>query len=315
MPCETFKTVTQPPGAYALVVLTKDAVYAARDMYGLRPLCIGRLPEDAGYIVASESCAIQTVGAEYVREVRPGEILKIDSSGLKSFVGREPAKKTAFCIFEYVYFSRPDSILENQLVHTVRQRLGIQLAIEHPPPKGVSMVMGVPDSSIPAAIGYAAKTGIMYNEGLCKNRYIGRTFIQPGQELRKNAISLKYNPLVSNLKGRDIIVIDDSIVRGNTLNKLCRLLRSAGAKSVHVRISSPPVTNPCFMGIAISEKEELIAHTKTIDEIAKHIGADSLGYLSHDGMLKAVREGLETSESTGHCSACFTGDYPLKIDW
>lgn len=241
--------------------MTPDAIFGARDFLGMRPLSIGKIVVSdtvTRYVLASETCAINTIGGQFLREVRPGEIVRIDASGLHSFMGRAPAPQSAFCVFEYVYFARPDSLLEGQLVHQVRQKLGTQLAIEAPPPPAALSpehkdaelcVIGVPDSSLPAAIGYAKKCGIPYSEGLVKNRYIHRTFIQPSDYLRKLGVSLKFNPLTENISGKRVVLIDDSIVRGNTIKALVSMLRGAGAVEVHVRISSPPVRHPCFMGI------------------------------------------------------------------
>lgn len=299
-------------GAYALAILTRDAVYAVRDPLGLRPLCLGEL--DGGYVVASESCALLTIGAHYLREVRPGEIVRIDSSGLTSMMAIE-SDHHALCIFEYVYFARPDSILEGHVVHEVRQRLGRQLARESP--VAADAVVGVPDSATPAAIGYSLESGLPYTEGLIKNRYIGRTFIQPDEHLRQIGVRLKYNPLTDNLQGKRVVMIDDSIVRGNTAGPMVQLLRDGGATEVHVRVSSPPVRNPCFMGVDMATYNELIAHKLNVEEICHRIGADSLAYLSMEGMLKVVNrnEYVEPNESR-HCSACFSGCYPIAIpEW
>ncbi len=305
--------MTEAEGAYSLVILTRDAIYGVRDPLGLRPLCIGRLPENghpAGYVVASESCALGTIGAEFLREVRPGEIVRLDREGIHSTQGVPPAPRPAFCIFEYVYFARPDSVIENQTVHRVRQRLGEALA--HEAPAVADIVVGVPDSATPAAIGYAIASALPYTEGLIKNRYIGRTFIQPDDRLRRAGVHLKYNPLRANLEGKRVVLVDDSIVRGTTSGPIVRLLREGGATEVHVRVSSPPVRHPCFMGIDMARGEELIGHSKTVDEIRQHIGADSLAYLSHEGMLQAVTQ--ELLGNHGHCSACFTGTYPIRIE-
>ncbi len=293
-------------GAFCLTILTRDAIYAARDAQGLRPLCLGEV--EGGYVVASESCALQTIGARYIREVNPGEIIRLDRSGITSFEGHKQGQR-ALCIFEYVYFARPDTQLEGQIVHSVRQRLGMQLAREAP--ADADIVVGVPDSAIPAAIGYALQSGLPYTEGLIKNRYIGRTFIHPDDTLRRVGVALKYNPLTANLKGKRVVMIDDSIVRGNTAAPLIKLLRDGGATEVHVRVSSPPVRHPCFMGVDMATYKELIAHKLDIEGIRKHIGADSLDYLSLYGMVQAVQDAVTTE--TGHCTACFSGAYPIKI--
>ena len=297
-------------GAYSLTILTREAVYAVRDPLGLRPLCLGEL-EGGGYVVASESCALQTIGAAFVREIRPGEILRLDAHGLTSLEGR-PSEKQALCVFEYVYFARPDSALEGQLIHKVRQQLGRQLARE----AGVEadLVIGVPDSATPHAIGYSLESGIPYSEGLTKNRYIGRTFIQPDDQLRKVGVSLKYNPLTANLAGKRVIMIDDSIVRGNTAGPLVQLLRDGGAAEVHVRVAAPPVRHPCFMGVDMATYNELIAHNLGVEAIRARIGADSLGYLSIAGLDLAVKTAI--GHDSGHCNACFSGSYPINIpEW
>ena len=300
-------------GAYSLVIMTRESIYAVRDPHGLRPLCIGafvsRRGRKVGWAVASESCALATVGARHVRDVLPGEIVRLDRNGVQSIQGVPPAGRQGMCIFEYVYFARPDSLLEGQTVHDVRQRLGAQLAMEAPVEADV--VIGVPDSATPAAIGFALASGIPYSEGLTKNRYIGRTFIEPTERLRKSSVSLKYNPLQANLEGRRVVLVDDSIVRGNTAGPLVSLLREGGARAVHVRVSSPPVRHPCFMGIDMATHEELIGFRMRVPAIQHHIGADSLAYISHAGMLTAVNAGRELAGQ--HCAACFDGDYPLDV--
>jgi amidophosphoribosyltransferase len=295
-------------GAYALTLLTRNGLYGVRDPLGMRPLCLGRL-EDGGYVLASESCALSTIGATYERDIEPGEIVKIDETGVHSIIGKKSQRK-ALCIFEYVYFARPDTHLEGQYVHTVRQRLGRQLARESH--VEADIVIGVPDSATPAAIGYAQESGLPYTEGLTKNRYIGRTFIQPDDQLRKDSVHLKYNPLSENLKGKRVIVVDDSIVRGNTSGPLVALLREGGATEVHMRISSPPIRHPCFMGIDMATYKQLIAHNMDIPDIQKRIGADSLHYLTLPGMVEAIQEGI-ADETAGHCTACFSGNYPVAI--
>jgi len=298
-------------GAFTLVVLARNAVYALRDPLGMRPLCLGELP-GGGYVVASESCALLTIGAKYVREVQPGEILRLDEQGVTSFVGQKPDKR-ALCIFEYVYFARPDSILEGQVIHAVRQQLGRELAIEAP--AEADIVVGVPDSATPAAIGYSLQSGLPYTEGLTKNRYIGRTFIEPDDSLRQVGINLKYNPLTTNLKGKRVVLVDDSIVRGNTAGPMVQLMREGGASEVHVRVSSPPVRHPCFMGVDMATHKQLIAANLDIEGIRRRIGADSLAYLSLAGLTKSVRACIDVPE-TGHCNACFSGQYPVSIpEW
>jgi len=294
-------------GAYSLTILTRDAVYGVRDPLGLRPLCLGKIGED-GWVLASESCALQTIGAQYVREVLPGEIVRLDANGMTSIIGRESPRQT-LCIFEYVYFARPDSVLEGQTIHNVRQRMGMQLAKESP--ADADIVIGVPDSAVPAAIGYALQSGLTYTEGLTKNRYIGRTFIQPDQQLRKDTVKLKYNPLTANLEGKRVVMVDDSIVRGTTSGPLVQLLRDGGAKEVHVRVSSPPVKHPCFMGVDMATYKQLIAHRLDLEGIRREIGADSLEYLSLPGLVHVVQESAKGQK--GHCTACFSGQYPVPI--
>jgi len=297
-------------GAYSLVILTRDAVYAVRDPLGLRPLCLGKLNGE-GYVVASESCALSTIGAEYVREVEPGEILRIDRDGVTSTRG-SAVRERALCVFEFVYFARPDSIMDGQVIHQIRQEMGRQIAREAA--VQADLVVGVPDSAYPAAIGYSLESGLPYTEGLTKNRYIGRTFIQPDDRLRKQGVNLKYNALTANLKGKRVIIIDDSIVRGNTAGPLVTMLREAGAAEIHFRVSSPPVRHPCFMGVDMATRGELIAPDRDKDEIRRRIGADSLAYLSHAGMMKAVA--TATGREDSYCSACFSGSYPIRIpDW
>lgn len=292
--------MAQAEGAYALVVLTRDGVYGVRDPWGFRPLCLGRL--ESGYCLASESCAFGTIGAVFEREVAPGEIVRITVDGVESVQGRPP-EKLAFCTFEYIYFARPDSVIGGRTVHEIRQELGRQLAREAP--ADADMVIPVPDSSIPHAIGYAQESGLPFSEGLIKNRYIGRTFIQPTDRLRRESVAVKYNPL-RTVAGKRVVLVDDSIVRGNTAGPLVRLLRQAGAREVHVRVASPPIRFPCFMGVDMPSREELIAATHSVEEIQQHIGADSLAYLSLDGLLAVLgREGL--------CNACFHGKYPVSV--
>jgi amidophosphoribosyltransferase len=293
-------------GAYSLAILTRDAIYAVRDPNGLRPLSIGKLAE--GYMVASETCALSTIGAEALGYVKPGQIVRIDANGITEFEGRKPANK-ALCVFEYVYFARPDSVLDGEVVHKARQEMGRVLAQEAP--ADVDLIIGVPDSAIPAAIGFAHESGIPYGEGLTKNRYIGRTFIQPDDKLRKQSVNLKYNALTSNLAGKRIVLVDDSIVRGNTVGPLVQLLRDGGATEVHVRVSSPPIKHPCFMGVDMATYKELIAHHLNVTEICQQVGADSLAYLTLPGMLDAIEKAVGFRNT--YCNACFSGAYPVKI--
>ena len=288
-------------GAYALVILTRDAIYGVRDPWGLRPLVLGRL--EGGYVLASESCAFATIGAELVREILPGEIVRIDANGYDIVQGAPP-QPLAFCTFEQIYFARPDSLLNGKLVHQTRQKLGKQLAKESP--ADADIVVPVPDSGTPHAIGYAQKSGIPYSEGLIKSRYIGRTFIQPSNELRRVGVAMKFNPLPENLRGKRVVLVDDSIVRGNTSGPLVKMLRDAGAKEVHVRVACPPIKFPCFMGVDMASQDELISAQKSVDEICTHIGADSLAFLTISGMMRALKA------ESGYCNACFTGDYPFS---
>jgi amidophosphoribosyltransferase len=292
-------------GAYCLTVLTRDTLFAVRDPWGLHPLCIGRLG-DKGWVVASESCALGTIGAEFVREVEPGEIIAVDEHGPRT-VAHMPAPAPAECLFEYIYFARPDSVLHGTALHAVRVAQGRELAREAP--VAADVVIPVPDSATPAAIGYAQESGIPYSEGLIKNRYIGRTFIQPDDQLRKVGISLKFNALSDNLAGKRVVLVDDSIVRGNTSGPIVRLLREAGASEVHVRVSSPPIKHPCFLGVDMATYPELIAHRLSTEEICAHLGADSLAYLSLDGLIRSTRR-----TPSHFCTGCFSGHYPVDIE-
>ncbi len=291
-------------GAYSLTILTRDAVYAVRDRWGFRPLCLGKL-NGTGWVFASESCAFGPIGAELVRELQPGEIVRLDANGVTSWQ-TPAADRASLCIFEYVYFARPDSILEGRSVHNVRRKMGRQLAREHP--AAADIVIGVPDSATAHAIGYAYESGIPFGEALIKNRYIGRTFIQPDQRMRDLGVAIKFNPL-TDLEGERVVLVDDSIVRGTTSGPIVNLLRQAGAKEVHMRIASPPIRYPCFMGVDMARQEHLIAARMGVDEIAAHIGVDSLGYLSVEGLRSVV-----PFDGAQHCQACFTGDYPVVVD-
>ncbi len=293
-------------GAYAMVLASPDALYAFRDPYGVRPLCIGELPDGRGWVVSSETCGIDIVGATYVRDVEPGEIVRIDDEGLVSEQG-VPARKRAACIFEYVYFARPDSVLDGQSIYQARRSMGRILA--HEAPVEADLVLGVPDSGVPAALGYAAQSGIEYTDGIVKNRYVGRTFIQPTQAMRQLGIRLKLNPLPDLIAGKRLVVVDDSIVRGNTSKNLVQMLREAGAVEVHLRIVSPEVAWPCFYGIDTDTRSQLIAANMTIEEMNDWIGSDSLAFLSLDGL----RESVSGTHHAGFCEACFTGEYPIPI--
>ncbi len=288
-------------GAYSVVLATADAIYGFRDPWGVRPLCIGTYGDD-GYMIASESCALATVGARYLRELGAGEIVRIDASGVRAEQS-EVVKPPSLCMFEYIYFARPDSVLNGRSIYMARYEMGRALAKEHP--ADADVVMAVPDSAIPGGIGFAAQSGLPYVEGLIKNRYIGRTFISPDQKLRSQGVALKFNPIVENLRGQRVVVVDDSIVRGTTTPRIVSLLRDAGAREVHLRITSPPIVHPCYLGVDMATYAELIAANLTIDEICDKVGADSLGYLSVDGLVDAT-----SRVRTDFCLGCLTGRYP-----
>jgi amidophosphoribosyltransferase len=294
-------------GAYALLVMTENKLIAALDPNGLRPLSLGKIGDQ--YVLSSETCAFDVTGATYEREVEPGELIIIDEEGLRSERFTQQSQRS-ICSFEYIYFARPDSDIDGINVHQSRKSLGKQLAKESP--VGADVVTGVPDSSISAAIGYAEAAGIPYELGLIKNRYVGRTFIQPNQKLRDQGVKMKLSAVRKVVEGKRVVMIDDSIVRGTTSSRIVKMMREAGATEVHVRISSPPVMNPCYYGIDTSTREELIAGTKTVEEIREFIGADSLSFLSTEGMIEAIgRE--DDAPNQGHCVACFTGKYPTEI--
>ena len=291
-------------GAYCLVALTPDSLIAMRDPYGVRPLCIGKL-NGKGWVVASETCALDHLGAEFVREVEPGEAIVIDRQGLRAVQAVEK-RREALCVFEYIYFARPDSILRNKLLHPMRTNMGRELARQAP--VEADLVIGVPDSATAAAIGYAHESGIPYAEGLVKNRYVGRTFIQPDQRLRDQGVYLKFNPMRQVIEGKRLVVVDDSIVRGTTTPKVVEMLRRAGAKEVHMRICAPPIKHPCHFGIDMATQWELIASKQGVEEIRQHIGADSLAYLTIEGLMVAVEQPKDS-----FCTACFTGEYPMPV--
>lgn len=293
-------------GAYSLVIGTPNGIMGVRDPNGIRPLVIGTLPNNpTRYVLASETCALDIIGAEYLRDVEPGELVWITEEGLASFHWTVQAQRK-LCIFEMIYFARPDSIMHEESLYSYRLRLGEQLAKESM--VKADLVMGVPDSGVPAAIGFSRASGIPFGEGLIKNRYVGRTFIQPTQHMREHGIRMKLNTLKDVLTDKRIIIVDDSIVRGTTSRKIVKALREAGAREVHMRISSPPVTHPCFYGIDTDSQDHLVAATKSVQEIAQQLEVDSLAYLSWDGMLKVTNE-----DTNSFCSACFTGDYPINI--
>lgn len=294
---------SQVKGSYSVVLLIEDILIGARDPQGFRPLCLGRLGD--GYILASESCAFDLMKAEFVREIEPGEIVIIKGNKLESsFLPVDKKNARAKCVFENIYFARPDSHIFNDNVYQVRKRLGAQLAKEHP--AKADFVMGIPDSGNYAALGYAQQVNIPFEVGMIRNHYIGRTFIQPTQFLREFRVRVKLNPITDMIRGKKVIVVEDSIVRGTTSRTRIDALREAGAKEIHMRISCPPIVSPCFYGIDFPSTKELIAHNKTVQEIADFIKVDSLGYLSLEGMLSVMKE-------QGYCSACFTGKYPVEI--
>lgn len=329
--------------SYSLVIMMNDKIYGVRDPYGNRPLCIGRIvpvegygkisngksngtsshsDDTEGWVISSESCGFLSIGARYVREVLPGEIVEITRYGVRTVaVVERPRDKEnqtlpqAFCIFEYVYFARSDSIFEGQMVYTVRMECGRQLAIEAS--VEADIVSSVPESGTAAAHGFSRESGIDFVEVLCKNRYVGRTFIQPSTRLRQLGVAKKFGALSENVAGKRLILIDDSIVRGNTIGPIIKLLRDAGAKEVHIRIASPPLLHPCYMGINIPTKQELIGNQMNPSELAAFVGADSLAYLSVDGLVRAVRTNLKTNNKSqvGHCTACLTGNYPVELEF
>jgi len=291
-------------GAFSLVFMDEHTLYAARDPQGVRPLVLGRL--ERGWVVASETPALDIVGASFVREIEPGEFIAIDADGLRSTRFASKNEPRAGCVFEYVYLARPDTTIAGRSVHTARVAMGRRLAIEHP--VEADLVIPVPESGTPAAVGYAQQSGIPFGQGLTKNAYVGRTFIQPSQTLRQLGIRLKLNPLREVIRGKRLVVVDDSIVRGNTQRALVRMLREAGAAEVHVRISSPPVKWPCFYGIDFASRAELIANGLAVEEIGASLGADSLGYISEDGMIAATEQ-----PRSQLCTACFSGVYPIEL--
>ena len=292
-------------GAYAIVLITAEGLYAFRDPNGIRPLSLGELPGGRGWAVASETCGLDAVGARFLRDVQPGEIVRIGADGLHSEQGI-PAGRRASCIFEYVYFARPDSVIDGEVVYEARRRMGRILAREAP--AEADLVLGVPDSGVPAALGYAEASGIPYADGIVKNRYVGRTFIQPTQAMREMGIRIKLNPLSSVIAGKRLVVIDDSIVRGNTSKKLVEMLKQAGAAEVHLRIVSPEVRWPCFFGIDTDTRSQLISANKDLEETRAFIGCDSLAFISLEGLHQAVQ-----ADHRGFFDACFSGDYAVPI--
>ncbi len=298
------KALPQFSGAYSIVACTNNKLFAFRDPWGFRPLVLGKL--DKSIVVASETCALETIGASYIRDVAPGELVSIDDKSLESagFVGKQKMK---FCLFEYVYLARPDSILNNVLVHQVRQKSGEILAKEAP--VAADLVVAIPDSGTSAALGYSASAGIPFGEVFIKNRYIGRTFIAPDQRMREHGVKMKFNPMKQIAEGKRIVIVDDSIVRGTTMKKIVEVLRKCKAREIHLRICSPPIRWPCFFGVDTPERKQLLASTKTIAQIRKFIRADSLHYLSLESLIKASRQDKNTL-----CTACFSGKYPMPVN-
>jgi amidophosphoribosyltransferase len=303
------RTLPAWKGAFSLVALAADQVIAVRDAWGFRPLSVGRLPH-GGHAVASETCALSTLGCVDVDEVGPGEMVTLRGAEIERTQVLAPQPHGARCTFEFVYFSRPDSVWDGRNVHHARQRLGIELAREAP--ADADVVIPVPDSSIPAAIGFAGEHDLPFNDGLIKNRYIGRTFIEPTQDIRERGVALKFNALAENLAGRRVVMIDDSLVRGTTAGPLVKLVRDAGATEVHMRVTCPPITHACHFGVDMGHDGDLIAARLSVEEIADRIGADSLAFLSIEGMMRAVTERPDGS-GDGYCNACFTGRYPIAV--
>lgn len=293
-------------GAYVLVITTGDKLIGVRDPHGLHPLCLGKLPDNSGFVLASESCALDALDAEFIRDIEPGETIIIDSDGIKSVAASQWCRKN-LCVFELVYFARPDSIVDGVSVYNFRRKCGALLAEQNAQKITADLVMAAPDSGIPAAIGYAEASGIPYGEGLIKNKYIGRTFIQPTQEMRENAVKIKLSPIRHNIEGKRLILIDDSIVRGTTCRRIVKMLKSAGAREVHVCIASPAVKYSCYFGIDTPYRENLIAVQKSESEICEYLGADSLTYLSLENLAKAC------IDKDLYCKACFDGNYPMEV--
>ncbi|MBL4589984.1 MAG: amidophosphoribosyltransferase [Alphaproteobacteria bacterium] len=299
----------QIKGAYSLVAMTKECIMGVRDPLGIRPLVLGRLGD--AYILASESCALDIINAEYVRDIEPGEMVMITDKGMTS---RKPFENTGsrFCIFEYVYFARPDSYMGAQNVYEARKAIGIELAKEANV-EGADIIVPIPDSGVPAAIGFAQESGIPFDLGIIRNHYVGRTFIEPTDQIRNLGVRLKHNTNAPFIKGKKVVLVDDSIVRGTTSRKIVEMVRAAGAKEVHMRIASPPTKYSCFYGVDTPSNDKLMAHNSTVEEIAKHIGADSLAYVSTDGLYRAVGESKRDNDIPQYCDACFTGDYAVEL--
>ena len=304
-PERVFYAMPRMQGAFSLTLLTPDAVIAVRDPLGIRPLCLGRL--ENGWAVASETCALDHMQAEFTRELEPGEVVVISRDGVESAIYGEAARRSrALCVFEWIYFARPDSVMDGRLMHTVREDMGARLAREHP--VDADLVIGIPDSSTSAAVGYARESGIPFANGLVRNRYVGRTFIEPEQQRRDRGVRQKFNPMPAVIGGKRLVVVDDSIVRGTTTPHVVDLLRRAGAAEIHLRVCAPPIKHPCYLGVDMATRQELIAANKSIPEIRELTGADSLGYLSVRGLMDLVH-----GQQGGFCDACFTGNYPVPV--
>ena len=302
-------------GAFSLTLLTPELLIAARDPLGIRPLCLGRLPDHGGWVAASETCALDHLQADFVRELEPGEVVTIGADGIHSAVydrpdsdpnDPAPACRRALCVFEWIYFARPDSVMDGRLMHSAREEMGARLAREHP--ADADLVIGIPDSSTSAAVGFAQESGIPFANGLVRNRYVGRTFIEPEQQRRDRGVRQKFNPMPAILRGKRLVVVDDSIVRGTTTPHVVALLRRAGATEIHLRVCAPPIKHPCYLGVDMATRRELIAANKSVAEIRELTGADTLGYLSVDGLMSVARTG-----AAGFCDACFTGNYPVPV--
>ncbi len=302
------EAVRQVEGAYSLILFSKDQMVGVRDPHGFRPLVLGQL--NGAYILASETCALDIIGAEFVRDIEPGEMVVIDDGGVKSSRPLEPAQ-SRFCIFEYIYFARPDSDMNGKSVYDMRKKIGAMLAVESP--CDVDLVVPVPDSGVPAALGFAEEAKIPFELGIIRNHYVGRTFIEPTQRIRHLGVKMKHNANRSLVAGKRIVLVDDSIVRGTTSRKIVEMMRAAGASEVHMRISSPPSKYSCFYGIDTPSSEELLAHTHSVEQIAEYIGVDSLAYISIDGLYKAMGKPGRVANDPGYCDACFTGDYAVKL--
>ena len=310
-PERLFSGMRMMQGAFSLALLTPNALIAARDPLGIRPLCLGRLASDDGnaWVFASETCALDHMQAEFVRELEPGEVVVITDDGIHSAVYQgEKQRERALCVFEWIYFARPDSMMDGALMHTAREEMGAELARQHP--ADADLVIGIPDSSTSAAVGFSKESGIPFANGLVRNRYVGRTFIEPEQQRRDRGVRQKFNPMPAVLRGKRLVVVDDSIVRGTTTPHVVDLLRKAGATEIHLRVCAPPIKHPCYLGVDMATREELIAANKSIDQIRELAGADTLGYLSVAGLMSVARQG---KPQAGFCDACFTGNYPVPV--